>query len=284
MNRRTLLKGSAAAAASLAAPRFLSPASAQSDFPPLTITVHDDRFELPDELTAGRYAVEVVNASSAPIHAIYARLPDGVTQEDLLAAAESDDDPEWFDQITGLGMPDWGGPGSTHTGIIDVHPGLYVAFSIFTPQEIGMFTATGEFGQPAEPASDLEIGFVDMAFDFAANELRSGPQRLKMTNAGALPHEIQFLEVPEGTTTDQIIRLFALPEDGSATPEADLVELFDLWTAEYLPVAACAMLGSGASSWLDADLPAGTYAAVCPLPFPAGPHVMEGMVEILTLS
>jgi hypothetical protein len=38
------------------------------------------------------------------------------------------------------------------------------------------------------------------------------------------------------------------------------------------------------TSWLDIDLTPGTYAIACPLPIPAVPHIMEGMVEIVTVA
>ncbi len=289
MNRRSMLKGGLILGVGAVLPlgststSFVS-AQGAGEFPSLTLTIRDEVFEFPTEIKAGRYAISVVNESSAPYHSTLARVPDGLTKEEVEASFQTDEGPEWFFDIKGVGLPDYGRPGETRTGIIDLKPGVYGLFSVFTPQAPLTIVVTGEFGEPAEPDADAEVGMIEMAFQFSTTSFPTGPQRIKLVNNGAMLHDFQMVAVPEGTTADQMIRLWAMPEDGSATPEPDLEEVYNLLVAEYLPAAAISMLGGGETAWLDLDLPVGTYAVVCPLPFPAIPHVMEGMVEMVIIA
>ena len=72
MNRRDLLKTAAAAATVAALPRTLyaqdTGTPATGSFPELAITITDDGFDFPDDLTAGRYAVAVTNDGTTPSH------------------------------------------------------------------------------------------------------------------------------------------------------------------------------------------------------------------------
>ncbi len=87
------------------------------------------------------------------------------------------------------------------------------------------------------------------------------------------------LAVPEGTTSDQIVALFGMPEGAAPAPDDELaqgssmvhipanVELAQAF-ANYAPVAATSILGASITSWIDVDLAPGTYAVTCALPFP----------------
>ncbi len=95
-------------------------------------------------------------------------------------------------------------------------------------------------------------------------------------------HDIQFLSVPEGATTDHAMEMFMLEETGG-TPSPDnlLANLNDEWA----PVAACSILAPGVTTWIDIDLAPGSYLVMCPLPFPSGPpHAFLGMMEVVTVA
>ena len=286
MNRRSLLKISAASMAALALPtagHALGQATPEAgEFPELTITVTDEGFDIPEGLTAGRYAVSVVNNGSGPSHSSLGLLPDGVTEDQVIAdmSSESEELPGWFLNAGYVGLPDWAPPGETRTGVVDLAAGIYFMFDPFSSRFAFTTIEAGEESE-VEPEADATIELTEMHFILPDAGIPSGPSLLKVANIGAIPHEFQVLPVPEGTTADQVSALFAMPEDATPVPGDALQEALSM----YQPVVATSILGAGLTSWIDVDVPAGTYAVICALPFPSGvPHAMEGMLEIVTLA
>jgi hypothetical protein len=286
MNRRTLLKLSAASMAALALPTAgctLAQATAEGgDLAELTITVRDDGYDIPDGLTAGRYAVSVVNAGTTPSHASLGRLPDGVTEEQVMTdmSSQTQELPDWFLNAGYVGLPDWAPPGETRSGVVDLSAGNFFMFDPFSSRNAFVTVAEGE-AMGAEPDSAATVEMTEMHFMLPEGGLPTGAARLKISNIGAIPHEFQVLAVPEGTTADQIAALFAMPEDATPAPGDELAQAL----VDYAPVAATSILGAGLTSWIDTDLAPGTYAVICALPFPDGvPHAMQGMLEIVTLA
>jgi hypothetical protein len=286
MNRRTLLKSTGGLTLGLLATRstiaFAQGTPAGGEFPELIITVRDDGYDIPEGLTAGRYAVSVVNNGSSPSHSSLGLLPEGVTEDEVTAfmTSESEDLPDWFVNAGYVGLPDWPAAGETRTGIVDLQAGNYFMFDPFSAR--GAFTTVGAGEIPAtEPESTATVELTEMHFILPDAGLPSGASLLKISNIGAIPHEFQVLAVPEGTTADQVVALFALPFDATPIPGDPLSEMM----ANYQPAAASSIIGAGVTSWIDADLPAGTYAVLCALPFPDGvPHAMQGMIEIVTIG
>jgi hypothetical protein len=286
MNRRTLLKGTGGLAAGLLIGRttkaFAQGTPTSGEFPELTITVTDDGYEIPDGLTAGRYAVSVVNNGSGPSHSSLGRLPDGVTEDQVVAdmSTPSEELPDWFLNAGYVGLPDWAAPGETRTGVVDLAAGNYFMFDPFSSRSAFVTVAVGDESE-VEPEADATVELTEMHFILPDDGLPGGPALLKIANIGAIPHEFQVLPVPEGTTADQVAAIFASPEDATPIPGDALQEA--MFT--YQPVAATSILGAGLTAWIDADLAPGTYAVICALPFPSGvPHAMEGMLDIVTVG
>ena len=286
MNRRTLLKISAASMAALTLPtagRTLAQASAEAnELPTLTITVRDDGYDIPEGLAAGRYAVSVVNSGTGQSHSSLGRLPDGVTEDQVIAdmSSETEELPDWFLNAGYVGLPDWPAPGETRSGVVDLPAGNYFMFDPFSDRNAFVTVEEGG-GMGSEPDADAQIELTEMSFILPEAGLPTGAVRLKVSNIGAIAHEFQVLAVPEGTTPDQIVALFALPFDATPIPGDPVSEML----ANYQPVAATSILGAGLTSWIDVDIAPGTYAVICALPFPGDvPHAMEGMLEIVTVG
>ncbi len=286
MHRRTLLKGSGGLLATVVLARS-APVFAQatppstSEFPSLTITITDDGFDIPDDLTAGRYAVSVVNNGTTPSHSSLGRLPDGATKDDVLAfmTSESDDLPDWFLNAGYVGLPDWPTPGQTITGVVDLPAGDYFMFDPFSTRSAFTTVGAGTISD-LEPDSTATVELTEMRFILPDSGLPGGPSTLKLSNIGASAHEFQLLAVPDGTTTDQILALFSLPENATPPPDDPLANAL----IAYQPVAAASIIGAGITAWLDTNLEPGTYAVLCMLPFPTGvPHAMEGMLDVVTV-
>jgi hypothetical protein len=121
----------------------------------------------------------------------------------------------------------------------------------------------------------------EMRFILPEGGLPTGAKRLKVSNIGAIAHEFQVVAVPEGTTADQVVALFALPFDATPAPGDELAAIL----TDYHPAAATSIMAAGHTSWIDVDISPGTYAVLCAIPFPDGvPHAMQGMIEIVTLA
>lgn len=286
MNRRAFLKSTGGLTVGLLAARstiaFAQGTPAAGEFPTLTITVRDDGYDIPAGLTAGRYAVSVINNGTGPSHSSLGRLPDGVSQEEVMAfmTTESEELPDWFVNAGYVGLPDWPAPGATITGVVDLPEGNYFMFDPFSARAAFVTVGAGEI--PAtEPESTATVELAEMHFVLPEAGLPSGAGVLKISNIGAIPHEFQMMPVPDGTTADQVAALFAMPSDATPVPGDALQEAM----ANYQPVAASSIIGAGITSWIDVDIAPGTYAVICALPFPGGvPHAMEGMLEIVTIG
>lgn len=287
MNRRTLLSISAAAIASVALPkagRTLAVATQDADgITELTITLTDEGFSFPEGTTSGRYAVSIVNESSVPSHSSLGLLQEGIDLAivEEAMASESEDVPQWVLDTKWVGLPDWGFPGETRTGIVDLPPGAYLGFSPFE----GWFNIIDIPGEPVsapDPEATVSVQLVEMGFSGGLDTFPAGPQLLQVTNTGTTLHDIQFLAVPEGSTTEHAMEMFMLEESGGTpSPDNPLSALND----EFAPVAATSILAPGVTTWVNVDLAPGSYLVMCPLPFPSGPpHAFLGMMEIVTVA
>ena len=287
MNRRTLLKGTSGFAAGLLLTRstiaFAQSTPTAGKFPELAITITDDGFTLPDGLTTGRYAVTVTNNGSTPSHCPMGRLPEGVTNDQVLEFMQSGSEelPDWFLNTGYVGLPDWAVPGGSVTGIVDLAAGSYFMFDPFSTRYAFATVAEGNGTKASDPESAATIELKEMEIILPADGLPSGPSRLKIQNVGAMAHELAVLAVPEGTTVEQISVLFTLPD--TATPAQD--DALGQALMNFQPVAGMSILAKTQTAWIDVDLPPGTYATMCMLPFPDGVfHAMEGMMAVVTIS
>lgn len=139
MNRRTLLKGTGSLTAVLLLDRtptvFAQGTSVVGEFSELTITITDDAFDLPDGLTAGRYAITLVNAGTTPSHCSLGLLPKSTTRDEVttfMSTENNDTLPDWFLNAGYVGLPDWPAPGGSLTGVIDLDAGDYFMFDPFS--------------------------------------------------------------------------------------------------------------------------------------------------------
>lgn len=287
MNRRAFLQGTGGLAAGFLLFRPTIAAAqgtpGSGEFPELTITVTDDGFAIPEGLTAGRYAVTVMNNGSTPSHCPMGSLPNGVTNDQVLdfMKSGSEDLPDWLLDAGYVRLPDWAMPGGSATGVVDLPAGNYVMFDPFSTR-IAFATVAGGSGESApEPESVATIDLEEMAIVLPESGLPPGPSRLKIQNVGAMAHELGVLPVPTGTTATQISALFSLPDTATPAPDDALGQAL----VNFQPVAGMGILAKSRTAWLDVDLAPGTYATLCMLPFPAGVfHAMEGMLAVVTIT
>ena len=294
MHRRTLLAGSLGVTAALALPTMSRAAAATPEasatapaLPRLDLTLTDTGFDFPQPLMAGRYAVTVTNAgTSTDSHSALGRIPDRVTDAqyaawlDTLTRTDGTDgqtDALTFDDIEFVGMPDWPQPGRPVTGVIDLAPGRYFLFDPFSARGHLELTVGGDWVNVPEPVSDLTVTLHEMAIDLPDQALTTAPVRWKITNTGAMSHEVAVIPVSPDFTEAQLQLLFSLPEDATPAPGTP--------TLIYQPAAAIGILAAQHTSWLDVELAPGHYLAACFLPFGTGyPHAVDGMYRFFELT
>ena len=267
-------------------------------YPEIHVTSDGSGHDFPTELEAGRYRIVLENTGDVEVDLDLVQLPEGITPDDVNAAFEEAESspvftpPDFFFDMTWNGGV-WALPGETRDVVLDLTPGeWWVAFSTWdleTDEEVAsdetMLTVTGDMPEMDEP-DGIEIGMIEMDF-VVPDTLEAGPQIWKVVNNGLQVHHIVLMGVPEGTTEDDVMELVMMFEAGppaspaaGATPMMPAInpeEVTDEW---YTP-----LFSGGQFNLFEVDLEPGTYAMICFMPDPSGtPHVMLGMIEILTVA
>jgi hypothetical protein len=110
--------------------------------------------------------------------------------------------------------------------------------------------------------------------------LTAGSHVIELANVGEQPHFIGMGRVPDGTTLDDVMALFATFEDPMATPTGSLsFEDIDV-------VLDTGDQSAGVTAWYTAELEPGTYLAICFVPdVESGiPHAMLGMTQLVEVE
>lgn len=259
-------------------------------YPELAIAVYDDRIEVPAEVSAGRALVLHENNTARISHIFIARIPDEVTEEEVAAGLELARQtvpmttPDWLFQGVMVGDPDHPGfEGGQVAGLVDLTPGRYLVLDPFFPASPARFEVTDAAATPAPmaaPEVDLTVELFEMAFTLPES-VSAGSQLWEVKNAGTTFHEMVIMPVPDGVTVSDVIAVLEADESG-APPPAEVGPAWAGWV--YEPVDGVGVLSAGGTVWAQFDLEPGTYAAVCFVPGPSGPHFMLGMIQIFTVA
>jgi hypothetical protein len=149
-------------------------------------------------------------------------------------------------------------PGETVTAYIKLEPGTYVIDA--TPSEGGddyfySVLTVSEGEDLAAPEADLNLVMVDHHFSFPAT-LKAGPQRWQVSNTGEQVHFAVIFKLAEGATADDLMN-FMGSEEPSGPPPFDMESTY---------TGLIQTVSSGESFYVDVNLPAGDYVAICFLP------------------
>lgn len=289
-------------------------AFAELELPEIAVTITETAYEgAPAELAAGRYVLTLTNAiepvagpfGPESAGAAFLKLPEDVTAEDFIAqvgppsATPMADDaaasptteeemmapPPWYYETTLAGGP-YAYPGQSASAVIDLTAGEWILWGEYpgAPQSPVPVTVTGEApGDQPVPAAGVTIAMDEYSFAFSP-DLTAGTQIIELTNVGDQPHFIAMAGVPEGTTIDDAMALFATfemaEEDAMATPGGGLS--FENIT----PVLDTADQSAGVTAWYTADIAPGTYLLLCFVPDAESgvPHAMLGMTQIVEVE
>lgn len=280
--------------------------------PEIAARVTDTAYEgIPSELAAGRYLLSVENATSQMEASVaFMKLPEGMTVQDFMAALGPPSEaggggtpvgsppavgspppgggeerpPDWFYQVEIAGGAYAGTPGAIGQAVIDLTPGVWVAWAGYPgpPQAPVAVTVTGEMGATpvaaAEPPAAVTVDLYDFRFE-VEGALQPGSQWVKVVNEGEQPHEMIVVWSPVALTKEQVMQLVMLPE--GATPPPGMPS-----EQEFRFVGGALTISAGKTEWVRLDLPAGTNVLLCFIPDreTGMPHAAMGMIEIVTVG
>jgi len=318
LTRRTALKGlGVASLAALAARASLPSADAQDatpaggDYPTVAFTARDYAFiDLPASVPGGLTRLSMTQEGPSDHHAMFMRLNEGATADDFMTALQAGDFGAILGAATSLGGPNASAVGTTTNVIVDLTPGQYMVVCLIPDEETGLpHAAMGmltpmevtEAGAAAEPPeSDVAIDLVDFAFQGLSPEMAAGKQTWAITDTGEQLHELVVYKMAEGVPYSVAESIILAPP--AASPEASPEGMEEMPgevaspVAESSPVAGgplpfagiggSAPMNPGLTNYLEVDLTAGDYFAICFVPdFETGaPHFALGMIMPFTVA
>jgi hypothetical protein len=292
MSRRTFGIGASLSIAALGALRALPTLAHESQLPTLpelTVVAKDFLFDMPATIPAGFTTITLDNQGSASHHAMFAKLNDGVTFEQLLAAPD-------FATMAQLGVS-LGGPaaeaGMKSSVIMNLEEGNYAILCVIPGPDgmphylMGMaspFEVTAAATPAASaPKADLKVELMEMMFHNMPAEVPAGHVTWEVQNTGYTTHEMLVTRLSDGVTADMVLEMLTAPPS-TATPAADPASTPN-GAPPFLIVGGVAPMNPGYTTFSLLDLEAGDYVAICMIPDPetGAPHAAMGMTMPFTV-
>lgn len=218
------------------------------------------------ELPAGsvRATMTVDEAATEAHVAMFARVKDGETVEDVLSAAETD-----FTGYKAAQMVDFVGgvnalrAGASQSAIVDLEPGTYMVVCFIPAQDgsfppkphsaFGMWTEIEVVEPDVEPVvieNEGTIVLSEMMFDLPDGF--DGQGTFAVENRGALLHEMGIVRLDDGKTGDDVAAFY----DFSSGPP-------DIGNEPDTPGGGYAANHPGQNGYVELDLEPGNYVLVC---------------------
>jgi hypothetical protein len=242
----------------------------------VTVVANDFAFQAPTEIPAGLTRFVLKGAGQQIHHATIAKLEEGKTLADLMAAFKTPGPPpSWVSFVGGPNVPN---PGEEANATVELAPGNYALICfVDTPDKVphfakGMvhaFTVTPSAAHAMAPTATVNLELVDYAFNFD-KPLTAGRHTIKVTNPAPQDHEIQIVQLASGKTPADLqkwVETMQGPPPGKA-------------------IGGIASMKPGATNYFDVELTAGEYVALCFVPDhkDGKPHHVHGMVKPFTVS
>lgn len=284
-SRRTFTISATTAAALFAAYKSVPTAFAAqgADYPELLLVTTEFHFDMPAETDAGLHRLTMDNQGKEGHHAIFFRVNDDSTPDDFQAALMAGD-------LGGvLAVSTAYGGHSADTGlsasvIAHLNPGMYFVVCVI-PDEQGIPHAAHGMVAPLQvsdtevaaeaPTASADIKLIDYGFDGMPATATAGANVWMVTNNGPQLHEMLVLKLAEGVTADALLDMMSAPPP-AGTPEAS-----PAGPPPFAIVGGAAPMSVDAVNYLELDLEAGSYAAICFVPDAESgmPHFMMGMFQ-----
>lgn len=254
-----------------------APTATPVPLPAVAVDVSDTALTMPADVPAGLVQVTVSNSGQAPHSPLFARLNDGVTQEQFMETMQTDQSGTAALALVSLLGGAQAKPGASQQMVFDFKPGNYIAIDMGEggPPLMANFTATAGSGPaPAAPVATVNAELIDFQFALP-DQIKSGAQTWKIENKGGQWHEMGIFKLNEGVTVDDVMAMMM-----SETPPEGPPPFED--------VAFWAPMSQGQHAWWTVDLPPGVYTVMCFLPdfssTPPTSHLEHGMVRTLTVT
>src|SRR5215218_10597386 len=159
-----------------ATPNTSGSALAAPGYPELLVRVNGDAFEMPETtVAAGRTLVRLENAGEESWHGFMLRVPEGVTDEQVVAdlGPEAEAPPLWLFEANYPGFPGETLPGQTSLALVDLSPGRYVVLSdTVQPFEVvGDVATPGATSEAEDPMVDGTVRLFDFNFEFLETDV-----------------------------------------------------------------------------------------------------------------
>lgn len=244
-----------------------------ADYPTITGVATDEAIEFPEEVPAG--FVKLVfenNRSEAGFTAVVARINDGISVEDFMAAASAENPMEALSMVSLYGGMNTA-PGESTGYTVNLSAGNYLLleFGEAGPSDFKTFTVTeGDMMDMAAPQADVHLAMVDFAFG-VPGFMPAGEQLWHLENVGDQWHETVIIPLPEGIESVSDV-LEAMASDDQP---------------DIQPVLFWAPMSPGTEAWVTVDLAPGNYVILCFLPDLNGdfsPHMNHGMVQVFIVQ
>ncbi|MGH2591932.1 MAG: hypothetical protein ACRDGG_00280 [Anaerolineae bacterium] len=274
----------AAIAALVGALMILSACQTQpAPIPEVTIKAADFSFEAPDQIEAGLVSLRLANVGHEDHNVQLVRLNDGVTLEQFEAALQQGAEAALaLPLVTIAGGVGVATPNHHEQVVLNLAEGQYVMLCFFASEDGVPHLAKGMFkpiqvvarksqAVVQEPKSDGSIVMKDFRFEMPA-EIKAGRLTWKVTNQGARPHEIVIAKLLPGKTLDDFMAFMQTYEGEPPVEDAE--------------AGRVAAMGPGQTGWVNLDLSAGDYVALCFVPDAATgkAHAEMGMIQFFSVK
>ena len=272
-------------------PSFSNEVLATYGLPEIDIVQQDDGYEVPRELSAGRYLVALISEAGHSSYLNLVQPPSGLSadeaEEQLLSAARND--------VPVAGWTYAGGTfafgGDTAWVVLDLSPGEWTwgltSQADDSDEEIVHLmpltvTAGADAASPvaAEIEPDVDVEMTEFVFQgLEGTTLPAGPLAWRFTNQGAMPHHMVLFRTPVLISQDDVSAMVDAFMNATPTPPPD-------WWLESVWVGYVAIMSPGQSILTEYDLAPGSYAALCFITDPdtGMPHLVEGMAQSFTVE
>jgi hypothetical protein len=249
--------------------------------PEVTFAAGGATIEVPGEVPSGFVDLRVkALEGEGGAHFLFARVNDGVSDDQLQAAIASPGD-EFFELVNVVGGNGTIAAGDQTLMSLELPAGDYVAINIYftgqtgpVPQfAVGRFTAVDEDNPATAPDDEgtIHLG-PEMRITAPAGVDATGTWRFENRDP-ELIHEAAMVRLAPATTTDDLIAWSHAP---AGPPPIE---------GEFGSMGA---IGPGNEAWIDFDaspLEPGDYAIVCFIPGADGvPHLGQGMIAPVSVG
>lgn len=260
--------------------------------PEIVVSTDGATMTAPTALEAGRYFLQVDNDSPAASVAVELyRAPEGAAAADLIpgfqdAAGLDQPPPDFYEMLIAGGVStEAGGRGEA---VIDLPAGSWiVAAYVYGNGADGLLTqaieVSGDIGDPDDPDADIDLNFEDFAFDLD-ERVPAGDQVWELENDGEQPHFVSIYSYG-GELTEAAVNAALFDAYGTAPQPVD-PDAIPIDLGELVEVGGSGTMSAGTEAWLQLDLPAGTYLALCQVVDRESglPHAALGQLVIFTVE